>query len=101
MDLSKWGVPVDEKSVAEENVQEELKRLRIIADMAAALTPELEILLIDKSSDYMARIIKEKEFNDFERRHNNLRIALKFAGYVPDKNGKMVKQETPVMKKIV
>lgn len=87
MDLSKWNVPTDPR-VQEE---QELKRLRVITDMAATLMPELESLLLEKNSDCLASIIGKQEFADYERKYNNLKKAFQFGGYTPDCEGKLKK----------
>jgi len=86
MDLKNWGIINDEVRMAEE-----LKRLRIVADMAAAIVPDLDEFLNDKYADLVAKVISKDKFNDYERKNKNLYTALKFGGYIPDKNGKMVK----------
>ncbi len=95
MDLTKWGVPANTNAEEETKLHEELKRLRVVADMAAAMMQDMDEFLADKYSDSVVRKISRAEYENYERKNKNINLALKFAGYnnIDKRTGALIKGE--------
>lgn len=98
--LTNWNVPADSEAIEKENLLEELKRLRIVARMAAQVIPDLDVFLIQKCQDAVFKSITQQKYLDYERKNHNLKVALKFAGYTEEdaKTGELIKPEAKTVK---